>query len=52
MKRERSEGSGQYKRYQHIYIDFFNIIQLAWDIEWILEDNEAVKISAELLKTT
>ena len=26
----------QYKQYQHIYIDFFNIIQLALDTEWII----------------
>ena len=25
-----------YNQYRHIYIDFFNINQLAWDIEWII----------------
>ena len=50
----RSEGNGQYNRYQHIYIDFFNVNQLAWDIEWIIAGDEAiiklfsqVKMSAE-----
>ena len=40
------------QRYQHIYIDFFNIIQLAWYIDWIITGDEAVKMSAERLKTT
>ena len=49
----------QFKRYQHIYTDFFNIIQPAWDTEWIITVYEAhnkdilrVKMSAEHLKTT
>ena len=44
--------------YQHIHIDFFNIIQPAWDTEWIIagdvahkKDMLAVKILAEHLKT-
>ena len=28
-------------QYQHIHWDFFNIIQLAWDIEWIIAGGEA-----------
>ena len=32
MRQERSEGNGQHNHYQHIYIEFFNIIQPAWDI--------------------
>ena len=48
----------QYKRSQHIYIDFFNIIQPAWDTQWIIAGDEAhnkdilrVEMSAEHLKT-
>ena len=48
----------QHKRYQRIYIDFFNIIQPTWDTEWITAGDEAhntdilpVKMSAEHLKT-
>ena len=41
MRRDLSEGNGQYNRYQHIYIDLFNINQFAWDIEWIIAGNEA-----------
>ena len=40
MRQDWSEGNGQYNRYQHIYIDFFNIVQLAWDIEWIVAGDE------------
>ena len=36
-----SEGNGQYKQYQHIYMDFFNIIQLVWGIEWIIAGDKA-----------
>ena len=46
------------ERYQHIYINYFNIIQHAWDTEWTLAGDEAhykdilqVKISAEHSKT-
>ena len=41
MRHDWSEGNGQYNQYQHIYIYFFNIIQLAWDIEWIIAGDEA-----------
>ena len=58
MRQNWSEGNGQYKQYQLIYIDFFNIIQPAWDAEWIITGDEAhnkvilrVKMSAEHLKT-
>ena len=39
MREDWSQGNGQCN--QHIYIDFFNIIQLAWDIEWIIAGDEA-----------
>ena len=35
------DKTDQYKRYQHIYIDFFNIIQPAGDTEWIIVGDEA-----------
>ena len=41
LRQDWSEGNGQYNQYQHIYIDFFNVIQLAWDIEWIIAGHEA-----------
>ena len=41
MKQDWSEGNGQYNQYQQIYIDFFNIIQLAWDMESIIAGDEA-----------
>ena len=41
MRHDWSEGIGHYNRYQHIYIDFFNIVQLAWDIKWIIAGDEA-----------
>ena len=41
MRQDWSEGNGQYNQYQHIYTDFFNIIQLAWDIEGIIAGDEA-----------
>ena len=60
MRQDWSEGNGQYNQYQHIYnIDFFNIIQLAWDIKSIIAGDEVHnnaiftgKMSAEHLKTT
>ena len=52
MRQDWSEGNGQFNRYQHIFIDFYNIIQLAWYINWIIEGDAAVKMSAERLKTT
>ena len=58
MRQDWSEGNGQYKQYKHIDIDFFNIIQPAWDTEWIITADEAhdrgilrVKIFAEHFKT-
>ena len=46
----------QYKQYQHIYVDFFNIIQLVLVTEWIIADDEThnvllVKMFADHLKT-
>ena len=41
MRQDRSEGNGQYNQYQHIYKNFFNIIQLAWDIDWVIAGDEA-----------
>ena len=41
MRQDWSEGNGQYNQYSHIYMDLFNIIQLAWDIECIIADDEA-----------
>ena len=48
----------QRKQYQHIYINFFIIIQPAWGTEWIIAGDEAhnkdilrVKIFAVHLKT-
>ena len=35
------DKTDQYKRYQRIYIDFFNIIQPAGDTEWIIVGDEA-----------
>ena len=59
MRQDWSEDNGQYNGYQHIYIDLFNIIQLSWDIECIIEGDEAhnnniftSEMSAEHLKTT
>ena len=39
-----SQSNGQlfqYKLFQHIHIDFFNIIQPAWDTEWLIAGDEA-----------
>ena len=33
---------GNNNQYQHIYIDFFNIIQPARDTEWIVAGDEAL----------
>ena len=46
MRQDWSEGNIglqllQYKQYQHIYINFFNIIQPALDNRWILAGDEA-----------
>ena len=44
MRQDWSEGNRQlfqYKHYQHIYIDFFNIIQPAMVTEWIIAGDEA-----------
>ena len=41
MRQDWSEGNGQYNWYQHIYIDFFNINKLAWDIGLIIAGDEA-----------
>ena len=58
-RQDWSEGNGQlyqYKQYQHIHVDFFNIIQLVLDTEWIISDDEAhnvvlVEMFADHLKT-
>ena len=41
MRQDWSEGNWQYNQYQHIYVNFFDIIQLALDIEWIIAGDEA-----------
>ena len=41
MRQDWSEGNGQSNQYSHIYIDLFNIIQFAWDIECIIAGDEA-----------
>ena len=58
---DQEQGGGrlfQYKRYLTYYIDFFNIIQPAWGIEWMIAGDESnntdilrVKRFAEHLKT-
>ena len=41
MRQDWLEFNGQYNQYQHIYKNFFNIIQTAWDTEWIIAGDEA-----------
>ena len=43
MRQDLSKGKGQYNQYWHFDTDFFNIIQLLRDIEWIISDDEAHK---------
>ena len=35
------KAMGHNNQYQHINIDFFDIIQLPWEIEWIIAGDEA-----------
>ena len=41
MRQDWSEGNRQYNQFQHIYIDFFYIIQLTSDIQWLIVGDEA-----------
>ena len=41
MRQDWSDFNRQYNQYQHICMDFFNIIQPAWDTKWIIAGDEA-----------